>query len=70
MYNNLINANLKRISLKEAQKRGGPKEKRRLKQHYQLLAEYAFKKMQHRKFPEDALGEEVEALREEISKYQ
>jgi RsiW-degrading membrane proteinase PrsW (M82 family) len=70
LYKNMLSANLKRISLKEAQKRGGSKEKRRLKQHYQLLAEYAFKKMQHRNFPQDNLGEELEALREEISKYQ
>jgi RsiW-degrading membrane proteinase PrsW (M82 family) len=69
LYNNMLDTNLKRNSLNEAQKRGGPKEKRRLKTQYQLLAEYAFKKMQHHKFPQDHLGEEVEALREEISKF-
>jgi RsiW-degrading membrane proteinase PrsW (M82 family) len=69
LYNNLINANLKRISLAEAQKQGGSDAKKRLKRQYQLLAEFAFKKMQHRKFPEDELGEEVETLREEINKF-
>jgi RsiW-degrading membrane proteinase PrsW (M82 family) len=64
----LLDPKMKRNSLKSAQKQGGRKAKRQLAADYQLLAEYAFKKMQHRRFPQDQLGEEMEALRKEINK--
>ena len=62
----LIHPRLKRESLKAARRSGGRKAANRLQQRYQLLAEYAFKKDQHRRFPQDGLGAELEALRKEV----
>jgi hypothetical protein len=67
LHNTLVNRRLRSRTLRQALKRGGVKGWKNLRGRYQLCAELAFKKMQHRRFPDEpGLGEEIHALREEI----
>jgi hypothetical protein len=63
----LVDRRLRNQTLMQALKRDGVKGWKNLRGRYQLCAELAFKKMQHRRFPEEpGLGEEIHALREKI----
>jgi len=67
LYNTLLNRRLRNQTLLQTLKRDGIKGWKHLRGRYQLCAELAFKKMQHRRFPDEpGLGEEIHALREEI----
>lgn len=69
LLENLTNPRNRRISLKEAKRQGGKLARKTLNNEYQLLAEYAFKKMQHRKFPGDGLGDELAALQKKLEEF-
>jgi RsiW-degrading membrane proteinase PrsW (M82 family) len=64
----LLDKGLKRKKLQAARKTGGRKAVKRLHQRYQLLAEYAFKKDQARRFPQENLTPVVNALKAKINK--